>query len=70
MKMGGTRKGRSEEGDLEQERQIWYIFTYMWILTAKDMIAKLYNQVCGTTEIRYMVRDLGKGLIALIRKGK
>ena len=41
--MDTTRKIYPEWGKEAQERKIWYVFTYKWILDVKLMIIKLQS---------------------------
>lgn len=48
------------------ERQMWYVFAYMWI---SAVVSDNKATICRTPDIRYRVRDCGR-LIYLIRRGK
>ena len=40
--MDGTRKNNDPEyGIPDSERQIWYVFDYMWLLAVKSLVTKL-----------------------------
>ena len=51
------KKSHPVGGIPDPERQIWYIFSYMWISAAKWMTTK--PQFIEPTEFTYRVRDLG-----------
>ena len=54
--MDGIRKKNSDRGNTDSERQIYYVFAYMWMLAVKSIINKLQFI---ELEVRYRVRDWG-----------
>ena len=48
------KKSNPERSNPDPERQIWYVFTYMWILVVKSMTTKLQSveaQILGREKV-------------------
>ena len=44
----GRKKNHLDRGNPDPERQLWYVFTYVWMLVIKSLVSRWFGIEKGT----------------------